>query len=238
MTEPVASGAAKEGGGDGGDQTTTQAQGDSTQQSAAAEKPWYSAYPEDLHDSLKGYDKPETLAKEHLTLKQKYAVPEKPEEYEFDAKDLDEIQKKSLEEFRKEAKDYGLTKEQFKRLVARGLEQNKQFWERRKAEESEAKTKKDAESRQGIEELQKEWGNKFKENVDKAKKTMQNIFPASFGKFLDDSGLGNAPEMVRAMVRLSESISEDVLVKSQSKNKASNRDPMTGEPMLNFTSMK
>jgi len=238
MTEQVASGATNAGGGDGGVQTTTEAQGSSTQQSAASEKPWYSTYPEDLHDSLKGYDKPETLAKEHLTLKQKFTVPAKPEEYEIEAKGLDDMQKQSLEAFRKEAMDYGLTKEQFKKLVAKGLEQNKAFWDRRKAEETEAKTKKDAEAKKGIEDLQAEWGNKFKENIEKAKKTMQNIFPSSFGKFLEDSGLGNAPDMVRAMVRLSESISEDVLVKNQTKNKASNRDPMTGEPMLNFTSMK
>lgn len=234
MSDVVAQGNVQTGGGDGGDQTATSGQGD---QGKPAEKPWYSTYPSDLHDSLKGYDKPETLIQEHLTLKKKHAVPEKPEEYEYEAKGLDDTQKKAVETFRTEAQELGLSKDQFKTMVQKALKQNQDFWERRRADEKKAQADKNAEIQKGIDTLKSEWGNKFEANINLAKKTMQSIFPASFGQFLDDTGLGNHPEMVRAMVRLAESVSEDALVRNQTKNKASNRDPVTGEPMLKFKNM-
>lgn len=216
----------QEGGGEGGDQAA--AEGTKEQATQAS---WYDAYPEDIREDLKGYDKPETLAKEFVSLKKKYVVPEKPEEYEYDAKDVAEEMKQALDAWKVKAKEFGMTKEQFSKLTAYQIETMKAI------RANEAKAREDN-AKASAEELKKEWGNKFDENLTAAKKAMKQVFPESFGKFLDTSGLGNHPEMVRAMVRLSQAVSEDSLVKSNPKKKPSNRDPLTGEPMLKFTSMK
>jgi hypothetical protein len=198
---------------------------------------WSDAYPEDLRGDLKGYDKPETLAKEHVELKKKYQVPEKPEDYEFEDKELDEIQKKNLTAFKAKAREMGLTKDQFKNLTAYEMELSRDLKKRIAEAQKKAEDTEKEKVRKGVEELKGEWGNKFESNLNLAKKTMNNIFPASFSNFLEESGLGNHPEMVRAMVRLSESVSEDVLVRNDAKRKPANRDPDTGMPRLIYKSM-
>ena len=223
--------ATSQSGGAGGDQTAKETvQGDAkgeTQPKSA----WYEGYPEDIREDLKGYDKPETLAKEFVSLKKKFVVPEKPEDYEFGTKEFNEANKQMLTTWRAKAKEFGLTKEQFAKLTeyeVATMQATKQRLEKAQAEEA----------KKGVAELQQEWGKDFDAKIQAAKKTMQSIFPQSFSNFLENSKLGNHPEMVRAMVKLAESVSEDVLFKAQTKTKRVNRDPQTGEPMLTFTSMK
>lgn len=219
-------GQVQEGGGVGGDQAAA-----SVTKDAAPAASWYDTYPEDIRGDLKGYDKPETLAKEFVTLKKKMAVPEKPEDYEYDDKQIAADMKQALNAWKVKAKEFGMTKEQFKLLT------DYQFQTMTSLRQSQ-KQARDAEFQRGADELKKEWGNSFDANLTAAKKTMKQLFSASFGEFLDVSGLGNHPEMARAMVRLAAAVSEDNLIKNSPRNKAQNRDPQTGEPMLKFTSMK
>lgn len=216
-----------QGGGDRGDQAA-----DATKkEDSKTASPWYEGYPEDIREDLKGYDKPETLAKEFVSLKKKYVVPDKPEDYEFGDKEFNEKNQANIAAWKAKAKEFGLTKEQFAKLTEFEVANTQELRKRvALAEEEEIK--------KSVKELQGEWGNKFDDNVKAAKKTMQSIFPQSFGNFLETSKLGNHPELIKAMFRLSEAVSEDVLFKAQTKNKASNRDPQTGEPMLKFSSMK
>ena len=218
----------KKGGGAEGDQSASA--GAATEAGGQSQATWYDSFPKEHHDVLKGYEKPELFLQDHLKLREATRTPEKPEDYKFDDVKLDDKVKEGITAFKAKAKEFGLTQKQFESLLG---------YELAAFQEQTAKAKKAQQDtvNAGIEELKKEWGNNFDANVKLAQKTMQSIFPSRFGKFLEDSGLGNHPEMVRAMVALSKAVSEDVIVKGTGKVKAPNRDPQTGEPMLKFTSM-
>lgn len=63
-----------------------------------------------------------------------------------------------------------------------------------------------------VKELQAEWGDKFAANVDTARAVIKKFGGdqvADIVKHLDDSGLGNHPQLVRLLAKIGESIMED-----------------------------
>lgn len=52
-------------------------------------------------------------------------------------------------------------------------------------------------------------GEQFAENLAVAKKARDTFFTPEFNQFLEESGLGNHPEMIRGLVRAGKQISED-----------------------------
>lgn len=52
-------------------------------------------------------------------------------------------------------------------------------------------------------------GDKFDATVAKAKVTMEACFTPAFSKFLDESGLGNHPEMIRGLAKASAAFAQD-----------------------------
>ncbi len=55
-------------------------------------------------------------------------------------------------------------------------------------------------------------GEKLAENLGLAKKGMDAYFSADFVKLLNESGLGNHPEMIRGMMKLGKTVSQDRFV--------------------------
>lgn len=133
------------------------------------------------------------------------AAPAVPEKYTFTAPDGKEYDPSLLESFSGAAKEAGLTQDAAQKLIEkmapaiaeRQLDQVKaihQGWL-------------DAAS------SDKEFGGeKLTENLGVARKALDNFGTPDLRKLLDDTGLGNHPEVIRFMFRAGRAISEDKFV--------------------------
>lgn len=126
-----------------------------------------------------------------------------PEKYEF--QDADKYDQSVLATFSDAAKEANLSQDAAQKLLAKvapALEQR-------------------IESQ--VESVQNEWtessktdkefgGEKLKENLGIAKKALDQFGSPELKKFLDDSGLGNHPEVIRMLWKVGKAISEDTFV--------------------------
>jgi hypothetical protein len=126
-----------------------------------------------------------------------------PEKYEF--KDADKIDAKVLEAFTESAKEANLSQDAAQKLLdkvapalqARTDEQVKQVHQ----QWTEAST------------TDKEFGGaKLKENLAVAKKGLDQFSTPELRTFLEASGLGSHPEVIRLLYRVGKAISEDTFV--------------------------
>lgn len=62
------------------------------------------------------------------------------------------------------------------------------------------------------EELRREWGRVYDRKVTAAARAVRQLGGDDLGSFLDETGLGNDPRMIRAFARIAEQIGEDSLV--------------------------
>lgn len=132
-------------------------------------------------------------------IKPEVKEPEKPvvpEKYEFKLPEGSELAP-MLDAFTPTFKKLGLTQEGAGELLAvYRQQQDAQREATLKAWESEAKA-------------DKELGPKLQENVAIAAKAIAKFFSPEFKGFLDASGLGNHPEMIRGLLAIGRQISED-----------------------------
>lgn len=76
-------------------------------------------------------------------------------------------------------------------------------------------------------------GEKLAENMAVAKKAMDEFGTPELRKLLNDTGLGNHPEIIRAFVRAGKAISEDSFVRGGSKTAASDDSAKRMFPSMN-----
>ena len=123
-------------------------------------------------------------------------------------------------EFKSLAKELGLKQDSAQKIADIGAKLS-QKWEARQAE--------------AIEKVRNEWiesskadkefgGDKLQENLSVAKKAMDAFGTPELRSLLNESGIGNHPEIVRAFYRAGKSISEDRFV-SGGTSPVSNREP-------------
>lgn len=74
-------------------------------------------------------------------------------------------------------------------------------------------------------------GDKLTENLGLAKRAMDTYFSADFTKLLNDSGLGNHPEMIRGLMKIGKLVSQDSFVSAGSgaKSERSAADVLYGK---------
>ena len=149
---------------------------------------------------------------------QKDDKPTVPEKYEFKLPEDSKIDGAAVEAFSEFAKEAGLSQEHAQSLMdklapamqarqAQAVETAKATW----ASESQA---------------DKEFGgDKFSENLSVAKKAIDAFGSPALRTLLNETGLGNHPEIIRAFFKAGQSISEDRLVPSGSGAKAGAKDP-------------
>lgn len=145
--------------------------------------------------------------------------PKAPEKYEFKLPDDSKVDPAAVEAFSEFAKDAGLTQEAAQALMdklapamqtrqAQAVETAKATWA------NEAKADKEF------------GGDAFNENLSVAKKAIDAFGSPELRTLLNESGLGNHPEIIRAFYRAGKQISEDRLVPSGSGIKSAGaRDP-------------
>lgn len=134
--------------------------------------------------------------------------PVVPEKYEFKAPEGQELDAAQIEAFSPVAKELGLTQDQAQKLVdlqaqfakSQGEAMNVQIAKMHEGWQAEART-------------DKEYGGpQFEANVGLASKALDAYGTPALRKALNDTGMGNHPELIRAFVRVGKAMSEDKLV--------------------------
>lgn len=125
--------------------------------------------------------------------------------YEFKIPEGVELKGEALDELKAFAKEKGLTQDEAQKLADLGAKQAQGFVAQ-VAEQQKALTAQWASETTADKEL---GGDKLTENLAVAKKALDNFGSPELKTLLNQSGLGNHPEIVRFMVKAGKAISED-----------------------------
>lgn len=138
------------------------------------------------------------------------AAPAKvvPEKYEFTAPDGTELDAEALGEFEGIAKDLKLSQEEAQKVTDIGAKLA-QKWETKQADMIQQAAAEWAASATADPEY---GGDKLTESLVTAKKALDAFGTPELRSLLNDSRLGNHPEVIRFMVRAGKAISEDRMV--------------------------
>lgn len=128
-----------------------------------------------------------------------------PEKYEFKAVDGTEVSAEALAEFSEVAKELNLPQDAAQKI----LDKMAPAMARRQAEAIESVKTQWADSARADKEF---GGDKLPENLSVAKKALETFGTTELRTLLNESGLGNHPEVIRFMVRAGKAISEDGFV--------------------------
>jgi hypothetical protein len=128
-----------------------------------------------------------------------------PVEYEFKLPEGVDLKGEALDELKAFAKEKGLTQDEAQKLADLGAKQAQGF-AAQVAEQQKAMTAQWAEQTTADKEI---GGDKLPENLAVAKKALDNFGSPELKTLLNQSGLGNHPEIVRFMVKAGKAISED-----------------------------
>jgi hypothetical protein len=125
-----------------------------------------------------------------------------PEKYEFKAPEGKQLDAETVEAFSEVAKELNLTQDAAQKMLTAMSDKLGQ----RQAAQVDAVRSQWAESSKADKEF---GGDKITENLSVAKKALDTFGTAELRTLLNDSGLGNHPEVIRFMFRAGKAISED-----------------------------
>jgi hypothetical protein len=128
-----------------------------------------------------------------------------PEKYDFKAPEGKDFDANVLDAFAAGAKEANLTQEAAQKL----LDKVAPVMQARQAEQVEAIRKEWLDSSTADKEF---GGEKIKENLSQAKKALDSFASPALRTLLEDTGLGNHPEVIRFMYRAGKAISQDTFV--------------------------
>jgi hypothetical protein len=149
-----------------------------------------------------------------------------PEAYEFKASEGAELDKEAVAQFEPIARELNLSQEQAQKLVdlygskvmPQLMKQQADTWQKQVADWGTA-AKDDAEI----------GGDKFDGNLTRAKQAMDKFATPQLREFLESTGMGNHPELIRVFVKVGAAMSEDGLVTSNEKGQRSAADVLYGK---------
>jgi len=107
--------------------------------------------------------------------------------------------------FRELAHKHGLSKQQAENVFQDYYQSVGEQFQTQQAERQRQK-------QQAVAELQREYGGEYNAKLTQGRRAIQEIGGADFAKYLEESGLGDDPRMIRAAIRMGEMIGEDSLV--------------------------
>ncbi|MDX7082511.1 peptidase [Serratia marcescens] len=212
-------------GGDGGGGTTPAAVVDTPADGAASGVPA-------TGDNPTGTDKPDTektaeelaaekAEKESADKAKKDDKPSAPEKYEFAAPEGQELDANALAVFEPIAKELGLTQEQAQKLVdiyPQIQQQQAEVWSKQVADWGE-QVKADKEI----------GGDKFNASVGAAQRALDQFGNPELREYLQASGLGNHPALVRFCAKVGKSMAEDSFVVPNQGGQRSTADLLYGK---------
>lgn len=175
-------------------ETVEAAEPESTQQDSEPGGHWADALPEEYREAMKGFDSFEAL-------QDALKGPQAPEEYT--APEGVEIDSTTFEAFAPVAKEAGLTQEQVNALVKFDVERMGNLPEKLREQA-------DAQMQEGLKQMASEMGKeKYDEALRLANQTLKTFADEEVGKWLDESGMGNSPVLVKLLSKIGEKLSED-----------------------------
>ncbi|WP_336193143.1 peptidase [Providencia stuartii] len=146
-----------------------------------------------------------------------------PEKYEFTAGEGQELDKEAVAAFEPIAREIGLSNEQAQKIVdVYGSTIIPQI-----AKQQEAAWQKQATEWAETVKADKELGSV--ESIGNAQKAMDQFGTPELKQYLNDSGLGNHPELFRIFSRIGKAMSEDGFVSGSSENARSAADVLFGD---------
>lgn len=147
--------------------------------------------------------------------------PVVPEKYDLKLPDGSQLDAKAIEKVASYAKEKGLTNEQAQALLERENTAVAEFAERQK-QEVKAKLESWVNDVKADKEI---GGDAFNANAELAKRVIERYATPEFKATLDETGLGNHPELVRVFVRIGRAMAEDQLVLPGKDAAGMKRDP-------------
>ena len=198
---------------------------------------FHETLPEDLRESdhLKDVEDGGQLARYYVDLKSTHLKPpDTAEGYEFEKPEGFDLDETTYSQFKNIAFENGVNQKQFNELMNLEVSRSNAAIEAHKK----AVTDYRAESETA---LKTEWGDKYEQKLDAARNFLKNdaVADEAFSKFIEDTGFGDHPQVIRLFSKLSDLISEGVLIKPGSGDGAGG--PERGEDgklMLSFPSME
>lgn len=129
-------------------------------------------------------------------------------EYEFSFEEGVEVDPDTLGNLKELAKELGLTQEQAQKIADLGAAQSQKWAALQEQAITEAST-------QWVEQVKSDkeiGGDKLAENLGIAKRALDRFGTPELSRLLDESRLGNHPELIRTMYRIGKAISDDAVV--------------------------
>lgn len=129
-------------------------------------------------------------------------------EYEFSFEEGVEVDPDTLGNLKELAKEFGLTQEQAQKIADLGAAQSQKWVALQEQAITEAST-------QWVEQVKSDkeiGGDRLSENLGIAKRALDRFGSPELSKLLDESRLGNHPELIRTMYRIGKAISDDAVV--------------------------
>ena len=127
--------------------------------------------------------------------------PQTPEGYEFGTEPDDE----RLNFYRDAVHKFGLTQDQAANML--------QLYAAVENEQTKANDKANADfAVEGQIELKREWGTHYDSKIDMAQRAFAQFATPEFSKIMDETGIGNHPELLKAFSKVGEAMGDDKLV--------------------------
>ncbi|EPF6608276.1 TPA: peptidase [Klebsiella aerogenes] len=209
-SEPVPAAGDNPAGNPAGNPASSEAASDAPENGADPEKPEESKAPDDgKQEEKKEDDKPEGA----------------PEKYEFTAAEGVDLDTEALKDFEPVARELNLTNEQAQKLVdaypkiLAGVQQ-------RQAEAWQAQTEEWAATVKADKEI---GGDKLTANLGVAQRALDTFGTPELKEYLNGTGLGNHPELVKAFIKVGKAMSEDGMVTGKESGQRSAAEVLYGK---------
>jgi hypothetical protein len=183
---------------------------------ATQNKAFLESLPEGLraNPAFKDVTDAASLAQRYADLTAKTAPPPSEKDYAYKPQNGEKVDPAMMGAFKKAAFEAGMNNAQFNQLVG--------WWNQTMAGEAKARQQS---SEAGLAKLQQDWGAKYQDNVKTAQKAITSFASPEFGAFLDKTGLGSHPEMIKMFAAIGERISEGKVFDGKSGLPASTGNP-------------
>lgn len=155
--------------------------------------------------------------------------PEDPDKYDLSGIVPDNYDPALLADFKKQAFENGMSNE--------GVRKMTEWYKNVEMAKAEALNKARAQhSDMQILQLKQEFGTRFDQEVGNARKALDAYTDKDFRKYMDETGLGNHPALVKAFAKIGRELSEDRLVQSETASRLAQDESLKRSEILRLRS--
>lgn len=164
-------------------------------------------------------------------LYQRLGRPDTHENYNLDDIVPETYNKGLIEDFKKKAYENGMSND--------GVRKMAEWYKEVEIKQVEAIEKaKLVQADQHMLELKRDFGVRFDEEIGNARKALDAYTDKAFRQYMDESGMGNHPALVKAFAKIGRELSEDRLVQSETATRLAKNDDIKKSEILRLRSDK